>query len=157
MEENENRTFFTEVAFPHFPNLRMYLLKECRHHMATIDAWQKTLWDITMKEAMSVIDRWTRDELPRPTYIELGDFALHLRGVVLKDRADSRKSVVIDSIKDRGDISASACQVKLGPYYERIFDLSEKYRAGTIGLEEFETRRDEVIAEHSQAINKELY
>lgn len=157
MDRDENRIFFNEVAFIHFPALATYMKQASIDPVATVDAWQMTLRDVTTQEALSVIHRWTKDELPRPAYLELADFALHLRAVVLKDRADRRKSVVIDSIKDRGDNPTSFSQVKLGPYFKRIFESGEKYKAGTISLEEHKTLCDQVIAEHSQAIKKERY
>ena len=102
MDLSENRVFFTEMALVHFPALNTYLQTATPSVIKTIDAWQRTLHDVTTEEAIAVLYRWTKDELPRPVYLELPDFALHLRGVVMRDRTQQRHAVILDQIKDRG-------------------------------------------------------
>ncbi len=101
MEVSENREFFTKIAMIHFPSLGTFLNKETSSVLGTIDAWAMTLRDITTQEAIAVVYRWSKDELPRPQYYELGDFALHLRAVVLQDRVNARKTQLVDMIRDR--------------------------------------------------------
>lgn len=157
MDQSENRIFFMEVVFVHFPVLNSYLQKESSNVMATIDAWQATLRDVTTEEAISVIYRWTKDELPRPIYLELGDFALHLRGVVLRDRQISKQRVLLDRIEDRGDSNTRYSHVTLRPYIKRIFESADAYRAGQITIEQHRANADEILRDHETEYRKVNY
>lgn len=151
MDLSENRIFFEEVVLIHFPALNTYLNQASLNLAKTIDAWQKTLHDITTQEALSVVDRWTRDELPRPAYLELADFALHLRGVVLRDRADRKKAAVVEMIRDREEGSKDFSRVSLRPFIARIMESGEAVKAGKITIEQHRANTDAVLADHDRA------
>jgi len=148
MTIDENRDFFKEVAFVHFPALTTWLKEKATSPSKTIDAWAMTLRDVTTQEAISVIYRWTRDELPRPAYLELADFALHLRGVVMRDRADSRQAISLDAMKDRETQPGSYTHVSLKPFMARIWASGDAYRAGTITREQHDENTKQVLADH---------
>jgi hypothetical protein len=151
METSENREFFTRIAMIHFPSLGTYLNKETSSVLGTIDAWAMTLRDITTQEAISVVYRWSKDELPRPQYYELGDFALHLRAVVLQDRANARKAQLIDMIRDREEPRGNYSHVSLRPYIARVLESGESCKLGKITKQEHYATRDQVLADLAAA------
>jgi hypothetical protein len=151
MEVSENREFFTRIAMIHFPSLGTYLNKETSSVLGTIDAWAMTLRDITTQEAIAVIYRWSKDELPRPQYYELGDFALHLRAVVLRDRANARKTQLVDMIRNREEPTGSYSHVSLRPYIARVLESGELCKLGKITKAEHYATRDQVLADLAAA------
>jgi hypothetical protein len=151
MEVSENREFFTRIAMIHFPSLGTYLNKETSSVLGTIDAWAMTLRDVTTQEAISVVYRWSKDELPRPQYYELGDFALHLRAVVLQDRANFRKAQLVDMIRDREQPAGNYSHVSLRPYIARVLESGESCKLGKITKAEHYATRDQVLAELAAA------
>jgi hypothetical protein len=151
MEVSENREFFTKIAMIHFPSLGTYLNKETSSVLGTIDAWAMTLRDITTQEAISVVYRWSKDELPRPQYYELGDFALHLRAVVLQDRANARKAQLIDMIRDREEPRGNYSHVSLRPYIARVLESGEQCKLGKITKQEHYATRDQVLSDLAAA------
>jgi hypothetical protein len=151
MEVSENREFFTRIAMIHFPSLGTYLNKETSSVLGTIDAWAMTLRDITTQEAISVVYRWSKDELPRPQYYELGDFALHLRAVVLQDRANARKAQLVDMIRDREQPAGNYSHVSLRPYIARVLESGEQCKLGKITKAEHYATRDQVLADLAAA------
>jgi hypothetical protein len=151
MEVSENREFFTRIAMIHFPSLGTYLNKETSSVLGTIDAWAMTLRDITTQEAISVVYRWSKDELPRPQYYELGDFALHLRAVVLQDRVNARKTQLVDMIRDREQPAGNYSHVSLRPYIARVLESGESCKLGKITKAEHYATRDQVLADLAAA------
>jgi hypothetical protein len=151
MEVSENREFFTRIAMVHFPSLGTYLNKETSDVLGTIDAWAMTLRDVTTQEAISVVYRWSKDELPRPQYYELGDFALHLRAVVYQDRVKSRKGQLIDMIRDREEPKGNYSHVSLRPYIARVLESGEQCKLGKITREEHYATRDQVLEDLAAA------
>ena len=151
MEVSENREFFTRIAMIHFPSLGTYLNKETSSVLGTIDAWAMTLQDITTQEAISVVYRWSKDELPRPQYYELGDFALHLRAVVLQDRVNARKTQLVDMIRDREEPRGNYSHVSLRPFIARVLESGEQCKIGKITREEHYATRDQVLADLAAA------
>ena len=151
MEVSENREFFTRIAMIHFPSLGTYLNKETSSVLGTIDAWAMTLQDITTQEAISVVYRWSKDELPRPQYYELGDFALHLRAVVLQDRVNARKTQLVDMIRDREEPKGNYSHVSLRPFIARVLESGESCKLGKITREEHYATRDQVLADLAAA------
>jgi hypothetical protein len=151
MEVSENREFFTRIAMIHFPSLGTYLNKETSSVLGTIDAWAMTLRDITTQEAISVVYRWSKDELPRPQYYELGDFALHLRAVVLQDRVNARKTQLVDMIRDREQPAGNYSHVSLRPYIARVLESGEQCKLGKITKAEHYATRDQVLADLAAA------
>jgi hypothetical protein len=154
MDASENRIFFLEVALVHFPSLNTYLTNSTSNMLATLDAWAVTLRDISTEEAISVVYRWSRDELPRPSFYELGDFALHLRGVVMRDRADSRQAINLDAMKDRETQPGSYTHVSLKPFMARIWASGDAYRAGTISREQHDENTKQVLTDHDAEYRK---
>jgi hypothetical protein len=151
MEVSENREFFTRIAMIHFPSLGTYLNKETSSVLGTIDAWAMTLRDITTQEAISVVYRWSKDELPRPQYYELGDFALHLRAVVLQDRVNARKTQLVDMIRDREQPTGNYSHVSLRPFIARVLESGEQCKLGKITKQEHYATRDQVLADLAAA------
>jgi hypothetical protein len=151
MEVSENREFFTRIAMVHFPSLGTYLNKETSDVLGTIDAWAMTLRDVTTQEAISVVYRWSKDELPRPQYYELGDFALHLRAVVLQDRANARKAQLVDMIRDREEPRGNYSHVSLRPFIARVLESGEQCKLGKITKAEHYATRDQVLADLAAA------
>jgi hypothetical protein len=151
MEVSENREFFTRIAMIHFPSLGTYLNKETSSVLGTIDAWAMTLRDITTQEAISVVYRWSKDELPRPQYYELGDFALHLRAVVLQDRVNARKTQLVDMIRDREQPTGNYSHVSLRPYIARVLESGEQCKLGKITKQEHYATRDQVLSDLAAA------
>lgn len=152
MNQDENRVFFQEIAFVHFPALATWLKKEAVNPVETIDAWAITLRDVTTEEALSVVYRWTKDELPRPMYLELPDFALHLRGVVMRDRTKGKHSVILDQIKNRGEAtSTNYSHVSLKPFIKRILESGKLVDAGQKTKQEHFALRDQILEELKRA------
>lgn len=154
MDNKETRSFFNDVAFVHFPSLQSWLSQTVDSPLKTIDAWQMTLQDVTFPEALSVVHRWTKDELPRPQAFELPDFALHLRAVVMQDRAN-RKRQIIDGInRDREPDSSEYSHVSLRPYIARVFESAEAFKRGEITIEGHRENTKQILSDHEQAYKR---
>lgn len=157
MDGKEARSFFNDVVFVHFPALQSWLSQTVQSPLKTIDAWQITLHDVTVAEALSVIHRWTKDELPRLQGFELPDFALHLRAVVMRDRAE-RKRAIIDGInKDREPDPKQYSHISLRPFIRRIMESGEAVKAGKITLEQHKANTEAVLADHDRAYKQTRY
>lgn len=158
MDQQENRHFFQEIVFVHFPALATWMRSASIDPAKTIDAWAMTLRDVATQEALSVVYRWTKDELPRPSYIELADFALHLRGVVMRDRTERKHSITLDQIKDRGETtSANYSHVSLRPFISRILESGEEVKAGQKTKQEHFALRDHILEELKRAQKEGRY
>lgn len=152
MDQQENRQFFQEIVFIHFPALATWMKSASMDPAKTVDAWAMTLRDVTTQEALSVVYRWTKDELPRPSYLELSDFALHLRGVVMRDRTEQRHAVILDQINDRGETtSTNYSHVSLRPFIRRILESGEAVKAGQKTKQEHYALRDQILEELTRA------
>ena len=152
MNQQENRVFFDEIVFIHFPALATWMKSASMDPAKTVDAWAMTLRDVTTQEALSVVYRWTKDELPRPTYLELSDFALHLRGVVMRDRIEQRHGIILDQIKDRGETTnTNYSHVSLKPFIRRILESGESVKAGQKTKQEHYALRDTILEELKRA------
>jgi hypothetical protein len=110
-----------------------------------------TLRDVTTQEAISVVYRWSKDELPRPQYYELGDFALHLRAVVLQDRVNARKTQLVDMIRNREEPTSNYSHVSLRPFIARVLESGEQCKLGKITKQEHYATRDQVLADLAAA------
>lgn len=154
MNLTEHKQFFQEVAFVHFPALFNWMKTASIDPEKTLEAWQRTLHDVTFEEALSVADRWTRDELPRPQAFELPDWALHLRAVVMQDRAN-RKRQIIDGInRDREPDSSEYSHVSLRPYIARVFESAEAFKRGEISIEDHRENTKQILSDHEQAYKR---
>ena len=152
MDQQENRQFFQEIVFIHFPALATWMKSASMDPAKTVDAWAMTLRDVTTQEALSVVYRWTKDELPRPSYLELADFALHLRGVVMRDRTEQRHAGILDQIKDRGEAtSTNYSHVSLKPFIRQILESGEAVKAGQRTKQEHFALRDQILEELKRA------
>lgn len=157
MTPEENRLFFQEIAFIHFPALATWMKSASIDPVKTVDAWHLTLRDITTEEAISVVYRWSKDELPRPEYLELCDFALHLRGVVLKDRADRRKAAAMDMIRDREETPKEYSRVSWRVYTQRALDLGARRKANEITEGQFQADLKQILEDHDRAYKQTRY
>lgn len=152
MDQQENRQFFHEIAFVHFPALATWMKSASIDPVKTVDAWAMTLRDVSTQEALSVVYRWTKDELPRPSYLELADFALHLRAVVMRDRTERRHSITLDQIKDRGeDTNTRYSHVSLRPFINRIIESGQAVRDKQKTKADHFALRDAILIELEQA------
>ena len=149
MDLSEGRLFFNEVVFVHLPSVHGWLKQHSPKPDATIDVWCGVLGQVSVSEAVSVVYRWTKGELPAPQGYELQDIALHVKAVVMQDRYNSKKHLLVKEIRDNPRVEKNP--VLLAPYYARIMANGDRYKAGEISLDECKALNQAIIDEHDKA------
>ena len=149
MNQSDGKHFFRELVFVHMPQVNGWLNQHSPKPDETLGVWCTVLHDVEVTEAIRVINRWVRGELPSPTGFELAEFALHLRAVVMQDRYEARKHLVRQAIVEKP--TGSRAPLLMWPYVNRILANGDSYRNGEISLEECRERNKVIIEEFARA------
>ena len=149
MAPSEAKQFFEDVLFVHFPAINGWLKQHSPKPEETIKVWGQVLHDVSVEEALRVVYRWTKGELPAPSGFEYQDIARHVRAVVMQDRYQAKKHLTINEIRDQP--LTGKRPILMGPYVARIFANGDQYKAGRITLEECKRLNNEIIKEHDEA------
>jgi hypothetical protein len=149
MTQNESEDFMREVVFVAFPAARQFVLLNSSNPKGTVEQQAKALLSVSFQEAMSVVDRWVRGELPAPSGKEVESISLHLRATVMQDRAVLARSKPLGEIREKGPGWKS--NEDIAPYYARILKVTEQLREGTIDLDTFRAMHKQIVAEHQSA------
>jgi hypothetical protein len=147
MTKEEAKDFLKEVALVAFPKARTIVKLSSKEPEKTFDFWAATLTTITFQEAMSVIHRWTVGELPAPTEHEMESFALHIRGVVMMDRAKIKRTSITKDIKP--DHFRPSQFAPIAEHYAKILEASKRYQDNEITLEQCRAIHADIIADHA--------
>lgn len=148
MTESEAKDFLRDVALVAFPKARTIVKLSSKQPEKTFDYWAKTLTTITFQEGMSVIHRWTVGELPYPTDAEMESFALHIRAVVMLDRAKNKRTSIVSEIKP--DYFKPSQFAPIANHYAKILQASKRYHDNEITLEECRAIHADIIADHAR-------
>ena len=149
MTQSEAEEFLKEVVFVAFPSARQFVLLNSSNPKGTVEQQAKALLNVSFQEAISVVDRWTRGELPSPWGKEVESIALHLRATIMQDRSIRARSKPLEEIRGTGPGWKS--HVAIAPYYARVLKLSEQYRDGQIDLRGFREMHQQILDEHQRA------
>ena len=144
--QSEAEEFFVDVVFVAFPGARRFVLMNSSEPKKTVAVMAKALSQVSFQEAMSVVDRWTRGELPAPVGGELESIALHLRATVMQDRSVRARRGPLEEIR-KGE-SKWRSNVDVAPYYDRILKIAKLFQAGELDLKTCQRMQSEVVAEH---------
>jgi hypothetical protein len=147
MTQAEAEDFLREVVFVAFPTARNILQLRSGDPAGTFRYWAKTLTTITFQEGMSVVHRWTMGELPAPTEQEMESFALHIRGVVMMDRAKIKRTSITKDIKP--DHFRPSQFAPIAEHYAKILEASKRYQNNEITLEQCRAIHADIIADHA--------
>lgn len=149
MLQNEAEEFIRDIAWVAFPAARAFVITNSPSPRQTLEFEAKALLSIDFQEAISVIDRWTTGSLPAPSGKEFNDgFALHIRAVVMNDRAKSiRKQPLEELQKNKRDYKSVN---PAAPYYNRIQKEAERFRNGEITRDAYDRFCADVLKEHDQ-------
>jgi hypothetical protein len=128
---------FVDAASTAFETIAELIAK----NPGVIGVWLRTLEPITFMEAMGVLDRWIRSELPNPpTFYRRDLFALDVRQIVLQDRfmaSHQLRQADEQAKRDRSRMPSAAFRSIAEPY-ARIQALLARYDSGQITLVQFE-------------------
>jgi len=113
-----------------------------------VGVWLRTLEPITFTEAMGVLDRWIRSDLPYPPAFYRRDlFALDVRQVVMQDRfmdSHQQRQAEEQAKRDRSRMPSAAFRSIAQPY-AKIQKVRERYDLGEITLVQFEEQVEFIV------------
>ena len=144
MTPEESKDFLRQ-AFIAFPGVSQWVRDNSPDPQGTIQVWSVALESIKASEAISVLNRWVRNEIPPPTGYQRELFVQHVVAVVKQDRtkeysAKHREQVFeqLNLNQPRGNYNA-VC----GPFIKDIMAMKSSYELGQISYEELERQVEE--------------
>jgi hypothetical protein len=144
MTPEESKDFLRQ-AFIAFPGVSQWVRDNSPDPQGTIQVWSVALESIKASEAISVLNRWVRNEIPPPTGYQRELFVQHVVAVVKQDRtkeysAKHREQVFeqLNLNQPRGNYNA-VC----GPFIKDIMAIKSSYELGQISYEELERQVEE--------------
>jgi hypothetical protein len=144
MTPDESRDFLRQ-AFIAFPGVSQWLKDNSPDPQGTIQVWSVALESIKASEAISVLNRWVKNELPPPTGWQRELFVQRVIEVVKNDRNKSyperhRKEVFeqLNLKQPKGNYNA-VC----GPFMRDVMGLKASYDLGQISFEDLTRQADE--------------
>jgi hypothetical protein len=139
MQGSELNEFFA-AAFDAFPGLRAFLAESPN----TIRVWARTLENIALDEATSVLARWIDCRLPDPPVgYRRETFAIDVRAVVLNDRSVAARRNNQDK-PDRKYVPSAAFRSVAEPFL-KMLSLRAQVMAGELELEDCEKQIREIV------------
>lgn len=144
MTPEESKDFLRQ-AFIAFPGVSQWVRDNSPDPQGTIQVWSVALESIKASEAISVLNRWVRNEIPPPTGYQRELFVQHVVAVVKQDRTKEysakHREKVFDQLnlnQPRGNYNA-VC----GPFIKDIMAMKSSYDLGQISYEELERQVEE--------------
>jgi hypothetical protein len=144
MTPEESKDFLRQ-AFIAFPGVSQWVRDNSPDPQGTIQVWSVSLESIKASEAISVLNRWVRNEIPPPSGYQRELFVQHVVAVVKQDRtkeysAKHREQVFeqLNLNQPRGNYNA-VC----GPFIKDIMAMKSSYELGQISYEELERQVEE--------------
>jgi hypothetical protein len=144
MTPEESKDFLRQ-AFIAFPGVSQWVRDNSPDPQGTIQVWSVALESIKASEAISVLNRWVRNEIPPPSGYQRELFVQHVVAVVKQDRtkeysAKHREQVFeqLNLNQPRGNYNA-VC----GPFIKDIMAIKSSYDLGQISFEELEMQVEE--------------
>jgi hypothetical protein len=139
MTPDESRDFLRQ-AFIAFPGVSQWLKDNSPDPQGTIQVWSVALESIKASEAISVLNRWVKNELPPPTGYQRELFVQHVVAVVKQDRTKEysakHRDKVLDQVNANGHGRGS--NPVLGSYMRDIMGFKASYDLGQISFEELQ-------------------
>lgn len=127
-----------------FPGVAAWIKANSPDPSATIRTWAKAIESLERHEVESVIDRWSTGKLKAPEGYEKECFHLHIRQVVMGDRAKRMREQVREKVINEHTRYAKQFYEKiLGPFMAQVLGIRNQYDQGLITIEE----RDDRIGE----------
>ena len=137
---NEESRDFLRQAFIAFPGVSQWLKDNSPDPQGTIQVWAVALESIKASEAISVLTRWVKNEIPPPTGYQRELFVQHVVAVVKQDRTKEysakHRDKVLDQVNANGHGRGS--NPVLGSYMRDIMGFKETYDLGQISFEELQ-------------------
>jgi hypothetical protein len=153
---NDEHKRFIQAAFVAFPGLREWVNEKSPEPAKTIAAWSKALANVSIEDAMQVLDGWVAGTLADPPVgFRRELFALDVRACSQRIREARNKEVRRDEIRqaDRNYKSATR-NYAMAPAMAKIFDLVAHRDAGLISQEELDTQVDAIVADGCREIDR---
>lgn len=137
MNQQETIHFVDQVATA-FPGLLELLEKS----PGTIGVWAKTLAQVSLDEALRVLEGWIAGTLENPPVgFRRELFALDVRAVVLKTRDDELRRVTsqqkMEIGRKRGKNPTPAYDISR-PFMEKVLELNKQVMNGTLSNHEWD-------------------
>ncbi|AMV31286.1 hypothetical protein VN12_04160 [Pirellula sp. SH-Sr6A] len=154
MNQQEISEFWGQV-FINFPSLEEWINTKSPDPPKTIASWSRAWENITAKEAMSVLNRWVTGEIDPPTGYQRETFHIHLRQVVMSDRAKLSGARAREEAFEKANIGAARpkIMVSCSAVMDKIIALKSQYEAGFISMDELERERDLIVREAHEEID----
>ncbi len=144
MTPEESKDFLRQ-AFIAFPGVSQWVRDNSPDPQGTIQVWSVALESIKASEAIGVLNRWVRNEIPPPTGYQRELFVQHVVAVVKQDRTKEHsakhREKVLDQVNANGHNKGSV--PILGKYMLDIMAMKSSYELGQISYEELEMQIEE--------------
>lgn len=154
MNQQEISEFWDQV-FINFPSMEEWINTKSPDPAKTIASWSRAWENITAREAMSVLNRWVTGELDPPTGYQRESFHLHVRQVVMADRAKLSGAKLRQEAFEKANIGAPRPKVLVScsAVIDKIVALKNQHEAGFISKEEFDRERELIVREAHEEID----
>lgn len=148
MNQQEISEFWGQV-FINFPSLEEWIYSKSPDPAATIASWSRAWENITAREAMSVLNRWVTGELDPPTGYQRESFHLHVRQVVMQDRAKRAGAMAREEAFEKANIGKPRPKVLVScsKVIDEIVAFKKQHEAGLISREQLLAERDRIVRE----------
>jgi hypothetical protein len=136
MTPEESRDFLRQ-AFIAFPGVSQWLRDNSPDPQATIQVWSVALESIKAPEAISVLNRWVKNELPPPTGWQRELFIQRVIEVVKNDRNKSYPERHREEVFEQLNLKQPKWEYKPQASHIRdVLGLKASYELGQISHEE---------------------
>lgn len=142
---------FLHQAFVAFPGVWEWLKSSSIDIEATVDVWAKNLSSVTAAEAVSVLNRWSANEIPPPSGYQRELFINHVIAVVKQDRTKSYAAKHRDEVFEAHNLRGrkESYMPVLGPMMRDIMGIKASFELGQIPESEMwhlvEERKQKVL------------
>jgi hypothetical protein len=155
MTESESKEVLLQ-ALAAFPGVSATIKANSPNPAETIRMWAKSLESLERSEVESVIARWCTGQLEAPEGYKKENFHLHIRAVVMADRAKAaRERTRETTLKQHTRTGKSFYKAILGPFMVQVLAVQKQYIDGMIGFEERDERIAALVASTSAKVDRE--
>lgn len=139
MNDLEIRDFW-EMVFIQFPTLKSWLSANSPDVPKTLGVWSNALRGVSAAECLSVLQRWSNGELEPPTGYQRETFHLHVRAVVMADRAKRAGAYQREEAFRKANIGEPRPEilVRCGEVFDKIAALKRQWDSGFITKEQLD-------------------
>lgn len=133
---------FLRQAFIAFPGVLQWVKDNSPDTKATLQLWAKNLSKVTAQEALSVLSRWSSNELPPPSGYQRELFINHVIAVVQQDRSKTHAAKHRDKVFNQLNLNGQRQKYTpvCGAFIKDVMAIKHSYDLGQICYEELQAQ-----------------